>query len=279
MPDEAGPLVLVSNQKTASGHAYADRTGVSYEYPTRYRSMIVPGSPFVYYRSREGSEQPNYFGTGVVGRVSPSGDDPTRLQCEIVDYRPFERAIPFRDAAGEYLEAKGNRRGYYQPGVRRITDDELAGILNLAQEAPPEAGVIAGQVPPVEATYSTSEFSRLVDAYAVKQVMALLREAHPSGEYTIREMPHNNPGFDVLVLFQGRTYRYVEVKGTTLATPVFFISEGERKFSKEESRQYTLYVVYNIRLDAESHDVVARDGEVTVEDYGLVTVQWRGRIE
>ncbi len=40
---EPPPIVLASNRTTASGHVYADRTGISYEYPTRYRSLIVPG--------------------------------------------------------------------------------------------------------------------------------------------------------------------------------------------------------------------------------------------
>lgn len=55
------PLVLVSNRQTASGHRYADRTGVSYEFPTAYRNMIRPGSPFVYYRSREGTNVTKRF--------------------------------------------------------------------------------------------------------------------------------------------------------------------------------------------------------------------------
>lgn len=53
MPEDVQPLVLVSNRRTASGHTYADRTGLSYEFPTRYRNLILAGSPFVYYRSQE----------------------------------------------------------------------------------------------------------------------------------------------------------------------------------------------------------------------------------
>jgi len=276
MAESPQPLVLVSNRQTASGHSYADRTGESYEFPTRYRNQIQPGSPFVYYRSREGLEQPHYFGAGVIGPVQASRTDPTRLECEILDYRPFERAIPFRAASGHYLEVNGARKGYYQPGVRRITEDELTGILTLADSAPPEAEIVAGDVPPVEAQYGTSEASRLVEEYAVKQVVALLRERY--GNASVREMPRNNPGYDLRVLFDGKLSRYVEVKGTALAAPVFFLTEGERKFSAQEAHRYLLFVVYNVRRDAGTHDLAEWAGEVTQANWNLKPSQWSGRL-
>ncbi len=73
-----------------------------------------------------------------------SRNDPTRLECDILDFRPFERAVPFKDPRGNYLELHGTRKGYFQPGVRRITEDELTAILDLAQAAPAEAEVVAG---------------------------------------------------------------------------------------------------------------------------------------
>jgi hypothetical protein len=54
----------------------------------------------------------------------------------------------------------------------------------------------AGAVPPVEANYGTTEAARLVDQYAGR-VLELLRERQSSGEYALKEMLHNNPGFDV----------------------------------------------------------------------------------
>jgi hypothetical protein len=44
------PIVLSTNEATASGHAYADITGAAYEYPRRYRRLITQGERFVYYR-------------------------------------------------------------------------------------------------------------------------------------------------------------------------------------------------------------------------------------
>ncbi len=271
------PVVLVSNRHTASGHSYADRTGVSYQYPTRYRSMLVPGAPFVYYRSREGKRQPHYFGTGVVGPVRPSPGGPGLLECEILDYRPFERAVPFRDASGAHLEENGSRRGYYQPGVRRITDDEFSHILELAQVAPPEAEVVAGEVPPPEAKFGTSEAARKVEDYAVERVRELLQERY--ADATVQVMARNNPGYDIRVTgAHGALIRYVEVKGTSLAAPVFFLSEGERRFSGREAAQYTLFAVYTVDLEAGTHQVAEHHGEVTAEACALTAVTWSGRL-
>ena len=47
------PLVLTQNELTESGHDYADRLGVEYEYPTRYRNLVRTGERFVYYRGRK----------------------------------------------------------------------------------------------------------------------------------------------------------------------------------------------------------------------------------
>lgn len=137
---------------------------------------------------------------------------------------------------------------------------------------------MAGDVPPVEAKYGTSEASRLVEEYAVKRVMELLRERYPGGEWGIQEMPRNNPGFDVIVRFHGRILRYVEVKGTTLPAPVFFLTEGERKFSAQQSGRFSLFVVYNIRRDAGTQETIEWEGEVTVEACDLTPAQWRGRL-
>lgn len=271
------PIVLVSNRRTASGHSYADRTGVSYEYPTRYRSMIVPGAPFVYYRSREGKRQPHYFGTGVVGLVRPSSREPGLLECEILDYRPFEHAVPLRDPSGTHLEESGTRRGYYQPGVRRLTEDEFSHVLRLAQLAPAEAEVVAGEVPPAEAKFGISEAAREVEEYAVERVRELLEERYRGA--TVRVMARNNPGYDIRVAAaDGTVLRYVEVKGTSLAAPVFFLSEGERRFSAREPAQYTIFVVYSVDLDAATHQVQEWEGEVTVDAAALTPVTWSGRL-
>ena len=36
------PLIFAENEVTESGISYEDRTGVSYQYPSRYRLLIQP---------------------------------------------------------------------------------------------------------------------------------------------------------------------------------------------------------------------------------------------
>src|SRR5688500_9112137 len=109
------PLVFAENEATESGISYDDRTGISYQYPARYRRVIQPGERFVYYRgrrSKSGSRIPQvYFGCGVVGDISP---DEGRFLCEVLDYKPFAVPISFKDANGNYFESGASRRGYFQ---------------------------------------------------------------------------------------------------------------------------------------------------------------------
>src|SRR4051812_15161292 len=108
------PLVFAENEATESGIAYDDRTGISYQYPSRYRRLIQPGERFVYYRGRRskaGTRIPQvYFGCGVVGNIAPDGGDGGRLVCEVLDYKPFAHPISFKNPQGKYFENGADRR-------------------------------------------------------------------------------------------------------------------------------------------------------------------------
>ena len=72
---------------------------------------------------------------------------------------------------------------------------------------------------------------------------------------------------------------HYEVKGTRASDTLFFMSEGERKFSLRQASRYTLLVVVGIDLrNATCGSIVRRDGEVGGADVGLETAQWRGRL-
>jgi hypothetical protein len=119
------------NEASESNLAYEDLPYVSYEYPVRYRRIVVPGTPFVYYRgrrTRRGGRQPQvYLGTGLIGDVRPSSRT-GRLICEIVEGEPFPAPLYFKDDQGFPLEPGGSRRGYYQPGVRDV-DEATFGLI------------------------------------------------------------------------------------------------------------------------------------------------------
>src|SRR5262245_34385291 len=95
------PLVFAENEATESGITYEDRTGIAYQYPTMYQRMIHPGERFVYYKGRKtkgGGRAPQiYFGTGIVGEVRPDVVLPSRLVCDVLDFAPFLRPLPFKD--------------------------------------------------------------------------------------------------------------------------------------------------------------------------------------
>jgi hypothetical protein len=133
------PLVFAENEETESGITYADRTGVSYQYPRPYRRIIKPGERFIYYkgrRKRGGGRAPQvYFGVGLVGMTAPDFSRPNHFVCEILDYQPFAIPVPFKNPAGSYLEAGASRRGHFQRGVRVVSEQDFRGILEAAERA------------------------------------------------------------------------------------------------------------------------------------------------
>ena len=130
------PIVLAHNDQSESDVVYDDRLGVSYEYPSRYRSLVIEGEHFVYYRGKlraDGTRQtPHYFGTGVIGPITRNGKLYT---CEIQGYQPFNPVVPFKDA-GHYLEPRANTLLrklvglHYRPGVRSIEQDAFDRICH-----------------------------------------------------------------------------------------------------------------------------------------------------
>src|ERR1700744_6519589 len=98
-----GAIVLAQNEAYA-GRAYGwkDVTGERYQFPNQYRTRIVPGTRFVYYRGARRADgtraTPEYFGVGVVGDVYLDADTAhlaaslRRWNADIVEYVPFAQA-------------------------------------------------------------------------------------------------------------------------------------------------------------------------------------------
>jgi hypothetical protein len=272
------PLILTQNEVTVQpGHDYADRTGVSYEYPQRYRKIIQPGERFIYYmgrRRRTGGNAPQvYFGSGVIGQVQPSPVDGERLVCAILDYAPFAEHLFFKDAAGAYRETgAATHRGYFRNGVRVIDETVFDSILATAKSPTDEDRLASGLI---DVNYATAEVRTEIERYSVDVALSELRGRHP--EQWVLEMPHNNPGYDIRVGSPLNPLQFVEVKGTQRIDPVFFLSEGERVFSHTHADRYQLMVVYNIDLAARTHSLLTWDGALA----GLTELeitQWRGRL-
>ena len=275
------PVVLFTTHGDESaGYTYDDRTGVSYEYPAgRYESWIKTGDRFLYMEGSKG-----YTGAGVIGKIRASATA-GRMTCELLDYEQFQEVVPIRDpATGRHLEADtrvwSTGNVYWSQGVRQLMPDTYERVLQLAdattttggQRQPPRKSGAKGK-----ARYGSPDNNPLVDAIAMAAALNAVRERFPGLE--VERMPHENPGFDIRVGPADAIVHYVEVKGTQSSEKVFFLSEGQRKFSAANAPGYSLVVASGINVAADTHTQLTwHDGEVTVANAGLETDKWRGRL-
>ncbi len=271
------PLRLTANETNLSGNNYNDVLGVRYEFPRRYRNLVRVGEPFVYYRGRrraDGGTRPHaYLGTGIIGTIRESASNPDFLVSEIEDWHAFPEPLYFKDSTGAYYEQVGDQGGYYwQPGVRRISEQTLERIVRDAgQSISPRERIDRDRVL-VATQYASRAVLDAVDAYAMKAAEAEVRRLWPG--CTVERQPHNNPGFDISIGPADDRHRYIEVKGTTLDRPRFFLSEGERDFAEKHGGCYTLLVIYCIDLSSQSHRIFRWDGPITTQVFAMNTRQW-----
>ena len=278
------PVVLFTTHGDESaGYTYDDRTGVSYEYPSgRYEAWIKTGERFLYVEGSKG-----YTGAGVIGKIRASATA-GRMTCEVLDYKEFQDAVPIRDpATGRYLEADtrvwSTGNVYWAQGVRPLMPDTYERVLELADATTTAGGPTQTGRPPRKpkakgkARYGSPDNNPLVDAIAMAAALDSVRERFPG--LVVERMPHENPGFDIRVGPADAIAHYIEVKGTQSSEKVFFLSEGQRKFSVANASEYSLLVVSGINVKADTHTQLTwHDGEVTVSNADLETEKWRGRL-
>jgi hypothetical protein len=277
------PLVFTENEATESGISYLDHTGISYQYPGRYRKIIQTGERFIYYKGRkkrQGGRAPQvYFGAGIVGATLRDTSQANRFTCAILDYKPFPNSVSFKDGKGEYFERGASRRGYFQPGVRIIAERDFERILDAAEteaRADDPNGVTMSEAEASHAQgYASPTTLKAVEEFALRVATNEVLKRWPDA--TVKIQSRNNPGFDVMIKLQSEPAEviYLEVKGTTRALPQFFITEGELRFSRRHAGQFSLIVVYAIRLDSAAYKIFWHDGSVSVDEgFHLNPVQW-----
>ena len=273
------PLVFSENEETESGITYEDRTGIAYQYPTIYRRLINPGERFVYYkgrRKRGGGRMPQvYFGAGIVGSVRPDPSHSGRMVCSVLDYWPFRTPVPFKQKTGGYFEPGAERRGYFQRGVRVISEEDFERITETAEQLSNDLNS--------EESYPLGPQRRMGLAYAsqdkILEVESFATEAaqkeitHRWKDVRIQVQPRNNPGFDILVR-SGEKVVYVEVKGTERSVPQFFITDGEIRFSLRHQSQFALLVIYEINRSSGAYKVFWHEGAILSKGFKLKPVQW-----
>lgn len=90
-----------------------DKTGVSYNYPSKYSQILTPGTKVVYYKGKlkekrfedlRLSNEPHYFGVAIIGDNYLDKNAPKKeYYCDILTYQPFDLAVPFK-VNEDYLE-------------------------------------------------------------------------------------------------------------------------------------------------------------------------------
>ena len=84
-----------------------DVKGDLYHYPTKYKSILVPGCQIIYYTGKARSkgikgrlsDDPHYFGIGVIGDNITDPDNPKNLFCEVLNFQEFAEPIDFKTKA------------------------------------------------------------------------------------------------------------------------------------------------------------------------------------
>lgn len=120
-----------------------DKTGISYNYPSKYSRILTPGTKVIYYKGKlkdkrfedvRLSNEPHYFGVGIIGdNYLDRNASKKEYYCDILTYQPFDLAVPFK-INGDYLEPipKSKKSNYWRDGVREVTKKTFDKILELA---------------------------------------------------------------------------------------------------------------------------------------------------
>lgn len=120
----------------------------------------------------------------------------------------------------------------------------------LAQQLGEADDIMTLTKPPLQDPRQRTETSET----AVEYVRQLLKEKYPGSQ--IQKMPPNNQGYDIQVLTKNGEKFYIEVKGTQLDTPRFFLTEKERQFGEQMGDNYFLYIVTNVDGEPAHREIV-----------------------
>ena len=117
----------------------------------------------------------------------------------------------------------------------------------------------------------------MVESISMGVAMNWLKRRYP--DEIIVAMPPNNPGYDIRVGENSNPKFFVEVEGTQASVPVFWLSEGERKFSVANADSCIFLVVSGINLTGDSPPLISvRTGALEGSDVLLEPFQWRGQL-
>ncbi len=278
------PLILVQNEKTADSHyeLWKDIEGIQYHFPNQYKNKFIEGDSFIYYRGTRravGSRRtPEYFGVGKIGkkRIDPDSIGNNRKSslrwfCDIYDYIPFVKSVPFKIGDDYFENIPFNQWGV---GVRNISDAEFERIINYAQlpiirdnineleksfidialvkpkilESP--SSLLVPSSPKTEALTVTSadsapRYSKYSKLYGDRSEQIIFKILTDRFEHRLRWVSKDGekPGWDIE--FYNHNHQVaVEVKGTSgKRFKTLEITSNEWSAAEKKREHYNLYLV------------------------------------
>ena len=136
-----GPYVIIVENDESE---WDDQTGEIYHYPNKYQKLLLEGAHFIYYKGKMKnsefrnvrlSEDPHYFGHGVIGASTPDDrSDRKSWYCALLDYVRFAKPIPIKND-GQYVETipESKKTNYWRDAVRPVTKEVYEQILSQAE--------------------------------------------------------------------------------------------------------------------------------------------------
>ena len=130
---------IITDNGGGERNIYHDITGEIYTFPSRYRSLLRPGTKVIYHRSaaKKGeekipdrlSEASHYFGYAEIGDVTLTQDG--NYRATIKNYSKFKFPVGIHRQNGEYYEEKP----FFQQGVRKATEKIYNDIIAASANA------------------------------------------------------------------------------------------------------------------------------------------------
>ena len=292
-------IILVQNEKTATGDFdhYEDVTGKTYQYPNRYKGIILPGELFIYYRGlrkRDGTRRKavEYFGYGIVESVSKN-EELSQVNksgwiwdCILSDYQEFEMpVIAKKDGEGIFEKITNNRWG----NVRRIPKDVALSIISngskkyshLKKVNPPELLVenkinhFKNNINDDNELNVFSKRAKLIGDLGESYVFNFLKNKRVKN---LRWLANENikPGWDIEFLDEHNSLKCIEVKSTTKK---YFssiqITKNEWDAAKRKGKDYELWLLTEVESATPKVSIIQDFKSCVPENYILDPLIYR----
>ena len=131
---------IITDNGGGEDQIYHDVEGEIYTFPTRYRSILLPGTQVVYHRNKKTPTSPyiptrmsdnsHYFGIAEIGEVKTTNDG--NLRATIVNFHRFKYPVEIHKTGGDYYE----KNPFWQQGVRAANKEVYDSIVAASQLPP-----------------------------------------------------------------------------------------------------------------------------------------------